>query len=218
MYLPMIGLVLAAADLTRRLRIRRLALAWAAAAILAAAGAATRARNHVWSGAVALWEDSVRKSPAKYRPHFQLAYAYFQAGRCQEAVQEYERAARLAKPDYNLLVDWALACDCAQQPELAVAKLREAARLERNAHVYALIGMIYGKRTRRAEAEAALDEAEKINPRFAKTYVYRGNLQISAGEYAAAAESFRRALELNPRDEDAAAGLAVARRNLKVAY
>ncbi len=218
MYLPMIGLLLVVVDLAQRLKLSRVALAWSALGILGAAGTATYVRNHVWSGAIALWEDSVEKAPQKYRPHFQLAYAYFQAGRCQEAARQYELAAQLAPKDYGLLVDWALACDCADQPDLAVERLREAIALERTAHAHALIGMIQGKRARRTEAEAALNEAERINPRFPKTYVYRGNLQISAGEYVAAAESYRRALALNPSDEDAATGLAVARRNLKVAY
>jgi tetratricopeptide (TPR) repeat protein len=218
MYLPMIGLVLVVADLTRRLAPGRAALAWTAAGILLAAGAASRARNQVWSGAIQLWEDSVAKAPRKYRPHFQLAYAYFQAGRCQEAARQYELASQFTARDYGLLVDWALACDCAQQPDLAVERLREALQLERTAHAHALIGMIYAKRARRAEAEAALAEAERINPRFAKTYVYRGNLQVTLGEYAAAADSYRRALALRPDDPDASAGLAVARRSLKVAY
>ncbi len=218
MYLPMIGLVLVVADITRRLALSRATLAWTAAGILLAAGAAAHARNHVWSGAIPLWEDSVAKAPRKFRPHFQLAYAYFQAGRCQEAARHYELASRLTAMNYGLLVDWALACDCAQQPDLAVERLREAIMLERTAHAYALIGMIYAKRAQRAEAEAALAEAEKINPLFAKTYVYRGNLQVSLGEYAAAADSYRRALALSPDDPDASAGLAVARRNLKVAY
>ncbi len=218
MYLPMIGLVLVVADITRRLALRRATLAWTAAGILLAAGVAARARNQVWSGAIPLWEDSVAKSPRKFRPHFQLAYAYFQAGRCQEAARQYELSSRLTAKDYGLLVDWALACDCAQQPDLAVERLREAIQMERTAHAYALIGMIYAKRARRAEAEAALAEAEKINPLFAKTYVYRGNLQVTSGEYAAAADSYRRALALSPDDPDASAGLAMARRNLKVAY
>lgn len=218
MYLPMIGLLFILADAARRIRLPGSKLAWVAVGILVVAGGATRARNHVWGGAIALWEDSVAKAPRKYRPHFQLAYAYFQAGRCPEAVKQYELASQFAEKRYDLLVDWALACDCAQQSDQAVEKLREAIKLERTAHAHALIGMIHGKRARRAEAEAALNEAERINPRFSKTYVYRGNLQVSSREYAAAAESFRRALALNPNDEDASAGLAVARRNLKVAY
>ena len=59
-------------------------------------------------------------------------------------------------PDYNLLVDWALAYDCLNQPDVALAKLRQAAALEPTAHVYSQIGMIYGKRAQWAEAMEAL--------------------------------------------------------------
>ena len=47
--------------------------------------------------------------------------------RCLDAIAEYAEAARVAQPNYGLLVDWGLAYECADQPGAAVAKLREAA-------------------------------------------------------------------------------------------
>src|ERR1022692_5246661 len=92
-----------------------------------------------WSSDVCscdLWEDAARKSPGKQRVHFQLAHTYYTNGRCSDAIAQYAEAARVQKPDYGLLVDWGLAYDCADQPDRAVAKLREAAALVPTAHVY----------------------------------------------------------------------------------
>ncbi len=210
MYLPLFGLALAAAELLGRWRTSPWRLTATICTLLAAAGFLTWRRNHVWSDAVALWEDTVAKSPAKQRPHFQLAYAYYERGRCREAVQQYARAAELGKPDYRLLVDWAMAHDCAGQAEEALAKLQQAAALERTAHVLALIGMIHGKQGRRAEALAALEQAAKLDPGFDMIYVYRGNVYFSAGEREAAAREYRRALEINPKNPAARQGLLQA--------
>jgi Flp pilus assembly protein TadD len=130
-------------------------------------------------------------------------------GRCNQALTHYQKVATLERPDYRLLVDWALAYDCLNQSQEALNKLEQAATLERTAHVYALIGMIHGKNSRVKEAEAALAEAEKLDPRFDMTYVYRGNLRLGERNFAAAARDYRHALELNPRNQAAADALSV---------
>jgi len=209
-YLALPWLALIAVELLRRWRTSTRRLAAVLCVIVAVAAAFSWRRNQVWSGAVALWQDSVAKSPNKQRPHFQLAYAYYQEGRCREALAEYAQAARTGRADYRLLVDWALAYDCAGQLEAAIEKLRAAAELENTAHVHALIGMVYAKSGRRAEALAELDIAERLQPRFEMTYVYRGNVYLSAGELPAAARQYRRALDINPRNEAALHGLRQA--------
>ncbi|MCC6861629.1 MAG: hypothetical protein IT158_23870 [Bryobacterales bacterium] len=209
LYLSMIGLLLIALEGLRRVRLPLPKLAAALAALVLLAGGLTYARSQVWSSATALWEDAVAKTPNKARPHFQLGYAYYQMGRCNEALKHYQAVSRLELPDYRLLVDWALAHDCLNQAQEALSKLERAAGLERTAHVYALMGMIHGKNARVKEAENALAEAEKLDPKFDMTYVYRGNLRLAEMNLPAAAENFRRALVLNPRNQAAAEALSV---------
>ena len=72
----------------------------------------TYQRSEVWGDSSKLWEDTVAKNPDKWRPRFQLGYAYFQVNRCSDAVTQYEAAARIQPPDQRLLLDWALALDC----------------------------------------------------------------------------------------------------------
>jgi tetratricopeptide (TPR) repeat protein len=66
------------------------------AAVLALVlGAATVLRNQDYRSEVALWRDTVRKSPGKARAWNNLGYAYQLEGRREEAKVAYERALAL---------------------------------------------------------------------------------------------------------------------------
>jgi tetratricopeptide (TPR) repeat protein len=202
-YLPMIGLLLVALDLIRRLRIKQTALTAALSVVLLISAALTYRRSIAWSGAIPLWEDTVQKSPTKARAHFQLAFAYYSANLCNEAEEQYGKAAQLEKADYMLLLDWALADNCLGKSDEAIAKLQQAAALENTAHVNTQIGMMYAKSGRSDEAFRALDTAQSIDPNFEVTYVYRGQLFQKLNNPAAAEQQFRRALEINPHNQQA---------------
>jgi Tfp pilus assembly protein PilF len=60
----------------------------------------TYQRNQTWKTAISLWEDVVKKSPNKARPHLNLGHAYEITGKNHEAVQQY-RLAILLKKDYH---------------------------------------------------------------------------------------------------------------------
>jgi protein O-mannosyl-transferase len=214
LYLPFICLLLITVDLIRRVRVQPALLASALAVVLAAAGFAAYERSKVWSSALAFWTDTAAKSPNNSRAVFQLAYAQWKNGQCTEAVANYEKAARLQTPDDRLLVDWALALDCLNKPDEAVAKLRQAAAIAPTALTYAQIGMIYGKRDRFEEALTALAQAEKLDPRFEMTYVYRGNIHAARREFETAAGWYRHAIAINPNNETARTALAAVERSL----
>lgn len=65
--------------------------------ILAIFAVMTVQRNHVWGSAISLWEDTALKSPLKPRPRAELATAYAEAGRLDEAIREYDNAILLAQ-------------------------------------------------------------------------------------------------------------------------
>jgi tetratricopeptide (TPR) repeat protein len=207
LYLPFIGLLFVVLEFARRTQARRSAAAAVMGGLLVVLGIATHQRARVWSSEVALWEDSVAKSPWNARAHFHLAVAYYVEKRCQDALRHFSEAARLGKPDASLLADWGLAEDCAGKPQAALEKLQQAARLEPTAHIYTQIGMIHGKLGQREEALRALERAQKLDPRYEMTYFYRGHVYAVAGEFEKAAREYRKALELNPHNEAARAAL-----------
>jgi tetratricopeptide (TPR) repeat protein len=214
LYLPMIGILLVAIAALARMRVDRRKLAAALCGIVAVLAIATYRRNEVWASDVAIWEDAARKSPGKQRVHFQLAHTYYTDGRCADAIAQYAEAARLEQPDYGLLVDWGLAYDCTNEPDLAVAKLREAAALEPQAHVYTQIAMVYAKRSRWQEALEALAQAERLNPHYDMIYDNRGGIRARTNDLAGAEADYRHALALNPSNEHAREMLGIVERQL----
>ncbi len=204
-YLPFLGLALIVLEFLRRLKFGQ--IVGVGLAVLAACTVITHQRSEVWASSLSLWEDAAAKSPKKVRPRFQVAYARYELGQCPEAAAQYEVAAKLAPPDYTLLTDWALALDCSGHADEAIQKLEQATRAENNAHAFSLIGMVYGKQGKKDEALAALAQAERINPNFAMTYVYRGNVYEVSGEPARATQEYQHAVALEPTNEAARQGL-----------
>ncbi|MFO7606486.1 MAG: tetratricopeptide repeat protein, partial [Desulfurivibrionaceae bacterium] len=77
---------------------------WARRAVLlifVAVGAVwTHDRNIIWADNIALWSDSVKKSPQKARPYVNLGIAYGGLDRFDESIFFLDRAVKL-KPDYK---------------------------------------------------------------------------------------------------------------------
>jgi tetratricopeptide (TPR) repeat protein len=67
-----------------------------AAYVLVVFAALTVARNAVWADPVELWRDATRQAPDVWRAHFSLANTLGEAGRCGEAIPEFEIAGRLS--------------------------------------------------------------------------------------------------------------------------
>jgi tetratricopeptide (TPR) repeat protein len=210
LYLPFLGLVLVCLEALRRLPFSQ--AVWTGAIVLAACCVLTYQRNEVWATSLDLWTDSVAKSPNKYRPRFQIAYAEYLDGKCGVASQNFEAASHLGRVDIVLLTDWALALDCAGRWQEAIEKLSQAELFVNDAHVHTQLAMVYAKHNQMPAALAELDQAQKLDASYEMIYVYRGNIDLIAGDRAGAQREFRRALTLNPANQAARDGLVQAAR------
>ena len=208
LYLPFIGLLLITVEFLRRWKASRNTFIGVLALVLVVEGAITYQRNLLWGSAIDIWKDTAAKSPHKLRPQFQLAFTYFQAASCANAVDEFQKAAALEPPTFDLLLDWALAYDCAGNSQQAIAKLQQAAALHPDAHVYSQIGMEYGKIGKYPEALDALTTAQRLDPRFAMTYYYLGNVHAIQGNQAQAVQDYQRVVTLDPSNGPARDALA----------
>jgi len=209
LYLPFIGLLLITVDFLQRWKTSRTVLVTVLGVILLAEGALAYQRNLLWTASIDLWKDSVSKSPNKVRPRFQLAHAYYDAASCANSVDEYQKAAQLQPPSFDLLLDWALALDCAGRPDDAVEKMIQASAVESNAHVYSQIGMEYAKLHKYPQALDALAKGIQIDPNFLGgiLYVYRGNVYSLQGNNTQAVAEYRHALAIDPLNQPAREGL-----------
>jgi Tfp pilus assembly protein PilF len=202
LYLPFMGLLFITVEFLRRWKTSRNALMAVLGLVLVAEGAATYQRNLVWGSPIDMWNDTVAKSPNKLRPRFQLAMAYFQSGHYPEAIEHFEKAAQLEPPNFDLLVDLALAYDGVGKSADAIAKLRQAAALEKNAHVYSQIGMEYDKDGQYPLLLDALGRA--IQPDLYLmgeiASVSLGDVVSAQGNKLEAAEEYRHALAIDPRN------------------
>jgi protein O-mannosyl-transferase len=218
-YFSMIGLLLILLEPLSRVGANPKALAAAFAAVVLAAAGATYARAAVWGDPMLLWQDTVRKSPGKARGHENLAFQYYSQGSPDLAIPEFEAAARLEAPTQILLVNWALAYDDLRQPERALEKLREAAKLpppvnNSPAHVYTQIAVVYAKQSQWAQALDALATAEKLDPGSPEIYLYRGKVYLATDRPAEAIPQYERVLAIDAGYEEAQRELAQARARL----
>ena len=206
LYLPFIGLALVCLELLRRFpQKRRL---WIEAPLLLALAMATFARNTVWSEPLKLWQDTAEKSPGKVRPRFQLAFAYGEQRQYDKAAENYAIAAKLATPEYSLLVDWGKALEDSGKLDEALDKFQRATATEYDPQAWVLIAEIRGKQHHTDEALAALDQATAINPNYELTFAIRGNVYESAGNFPLAAQQYQKVLELDPSNEPVKQALA----------
>jgi tetratricopeptide (TPR) repeat protein len=199
LYLPFLGLALVCLEFLRRFEWKQRVMIEAPVLLLLLA--LTYQRSGVWGSPLALWQDSVAKSPNKVRPRFQLAEVYYEQQKFQQAVESYQIAAQLAPPDYRLLVNYGLALDQTGRHDEALAKLQQAAGLEVDPEVWTLIGQVYGEQQKTDQALQALSRAESINPGFEMTYAVRGNVYESVGRLKEAEEQYQHALRIDPYND-----------------
>jgi tetratricopeptide (TPR) repeat protein len=67
--------------------------------IIAFLGWLTHARNGVYADSLALWDDTVRKSPEKGRAHYNRGTFLYHDGRMDDAIAALQRATKL-RPDH----------------------------------------------------------------------------------------------------------------------
>lgn len=213
LYLGSPGIAMIAAEFLRRLRPS--AIASCAAAVLIVLAGLTWKRAELYTAAIPMWEDSVSSNPKNSRAWFHLGFAYYAEGRCSDAAQAYEKAASTATaPDYQLLVNWATALECSGRMDEAIARIREAERLEHRAQGLAILGRIYAKQGRLDDALNVLNEALHLDPSEENALVFRGNVYLLRNQPAEALADYEQALRMNPSDSAAITGRQSALRAL----
>lgn len=193
LYLPTVGAFMALATLLFLLRgkmpkrIPGQLLLLAGGMVILVLTAASWQRNRDWRSEVSIWQDTVRKSPNKSRPWYNLGTHLTDAGRPTEAIPALARAVTLdpqhAEAWHNLGRSYLLNNQAAK----AIVPLRTAVSLKPemdNAVVNLAVALIQTRNPR-----AAIPHLEGVRRRFPEWPEVRLNLGIAylgIGQIAAA--------------------------------
>jgi protein O-mannosyl-transferase len=209
-YLPSMLIILMGAVLAERhIKFKAVKIA-AICSVLMIFSTWTFARNAVWSSDVAIWRDTVAKSPLKARPHNNLGNALKRSGDIAGAIAQYKQALRI-NPNYAKAYNNLGNALAAQgQYDQAVEQFKHALKLNPGyAEVYNNIGVTLAGQKKFAEASAYFAEAMRLRPDQIGAYNNMGAALVRMGRYRDALAHFYTALRLNPRDKE-------TRQNIKV--
>lgn len=180
-------------------------------AAVAVCAAWTYDRNAAWHDEVVLWQDSVKKSPGKARPHYNLGLALEAAGRSDEAIQSYLQAVRI-DPNYaeaynNLGVAYA---DKKMLPEAVryySLSLRINPAFDRAHHN---LGLALARQGKLNEAVRHFYEALRINPSYANAHHNLGIALAKMGRLDEAVGHLQKAVHIKPDFAEAYNNLGLA--------
>lgn len=212
-YLSSIGLLIATVGLLRRIKFPLQTLRYAGIVLLLVLMAGTYQRSEVWASHDAFWNDVLSKNPESWRANVQVGLTALEGGKCQEALERFEKALPHAADNFMaaLHMNYARALDCAGRPQEAEKEFRASLAIENQAATWTQLGVFYARAQRSAEALHAFNQATALNPNFPLAYSNRGNLHARLGDCAAAVPDFEKALQLMPSNSTAQRGLAYCR-------
>ena len=215
LYLPMAGAAMLmgyAASRVMAKEARRKACVAVAAVVVAALSIGTVSRNRVYASEIALWEDTVKKSPDKAMPAVSLGAALFRAGRTEESVSVLTQATVHGPDNPKAHNNLAFVLSQTGRYEDAKREYLRAIEIE-PANYYALDGLAYTytKLGDNASAEGCYRKEIRLRPDMPLAHRNLGALYLGAGRYKEAADELLVAVRLAPHDLG-------ARQNLGAAY
>lgn len=173
------------------------------ASIIGALMSLTWARNQLWRDPIALWQDSVAKSPHKARPYNNLGQVLSAAGRMEEGIEAYQKALALdptyVYPYANLGTSYA----SLGRFDEAAAYFEKGLALEpRYLAIYHNLGLVYQKLGKTEAATNTFLKALEVNPKYVSAWVNLGVMHSQAGRYYEARWHFQQALRYAPDHPD----------------
>ena len=210
-YLPSIGIFILMACLLDWLRssgMRAGALRTAVPVLtvlcVGALSCKTCIRNEVWRTRESLWEDTVAKSPGKYRTWGNLGAAYFDAGKHDKAVPCF-RAALKVEPRYqNALLNLSNSLLILNRPKEALDTTLQLINQNKNAGTQPLVALVLGRSLagvgRYDEAISVFRDILVTMPDDPRTHTSLGYVYYQVGLPRRALDHFETAARARPED------------------
>jgi protein O-mannosyl-transferase len=205
LYLPSVGMIIAATYLggatAGRFSLNRTLFNTIATLLIIALCTATLLRNRVWRSEISLWQDAAMKSPAKVRPHQNLALYYGMEGRLDEARRELEKAIAIEPRNFELHNN--LGIIYRQQGDLgrAIREYQLVLQLEpADAMARYNLGNVYLAQGRYDDALREYGKCLRIIPEYDELHNNMGIVYQKTGRNREAATEYETALRLKPEN------------------
>ncbi|HVU88487.1 MAG TPA: tetratricopeptide repeat protein [Pirellulales bacterium] len=185
-------------------------MAWSWDAVALAFIAVANMRLVSYANQVTLLAETVERQPDDLSMLINLGVALSRAGRPEEALPHFERAAdlyqnspllnyKLNHEAHKLYYNWALACQDLERPDEAIHHYEEAINvLGDHAQSHYNLGLLLQQRGLLAAALAQYKEALRINPAFAAANCNLGALLATAGQFEEAIPYLENGSRLDP--------------------
>ncbi|MBF0343504.1 MAG: tetratricopeptide repeat protein [Nitrospirae bacterium] len=203
LYLPSVGFIIALLSVYMAKRdtlerFQRSIVIPAAVLIITALSMTAYARNNTWHNSVSIWEDVVQKSPNKVRPHNNLGADYYDQGRVDEAIKQYEIAIKL-KSDYtDAYINLGNVYEKQGRLDDAIRLYQTALKINPDfADAHKNIGDLYHDQGRFQDAVMEYQTAIKLKPSFTEAYYNLGVVYHKQGRIEEALKEYQKTLSLN---------------------
>jgi tetratricopeptide (TPR) repeat protein len=206
-YLPSIGLILSvitslflwADSITFRRVKAGVELSCGLTVIVLVLAGMTYIRNTVWNSEISLWEDTVKKSPAKARAINNLGNAYNTSGLMEKAVEQYKKNIEINPQYKKSYFNLGNTYRSQGQVDLAIEQYLKAISIAPvYPEAYINLGNTYKSQ---GQVDLAIEQylkAISIAPVYPEAYNNLGSAYKSQGLIDLAIEQYRKAISVNP--------------------
>jgi tetratricopeptide (TPR) repeat protein len=167
-------------------------------------GLMTYTRNNVWKNNLALWTDTVEKSPMKADAHLNLGYAFGEREKIDNAIEHFEHAKQLNYNSPKIYFNLGNAYMKKRELRKALEHFQQALSRDpnyTNAHIN--MGIIYKNTGDYEKAIEQFQTALKLNPESAQIIYNLGNSYLARGDLDEAIKWYHEALIVDPAMADA---------------
>jgi tetratricopeptide (TPR) repeat protein len=159
----------------------------------------TLSRNKIWQSERAIWEDSVRKSPLRIRPHNNLGVVYREAGLLDKAEKEFRETLKLDPEDVHALNNLAAIYHQQNRLDEAESRYRRVLALDPDRHeIHFNLGLLALARGNYAGAEQEFKKTIAGGIEHADIYANLGFCYSKLDRFDEALLAYQKALALDP--------------------